>query len=78
MMSRKGKISAPIFEQYSLTELTELLPYRETYLLDLKRGNAVLTERFRKTACGILRRSEAELFGDAAQEARERVLSEGE
>ena len=66
MMTQKGKPSAPIFDLYTLSELAELLPYRETYLLDLKRGNTPLTERFRKTACGILRRPESELFGQPA------------
>ena len=53
----------PIFEEYTLDELSRRLPYRETYLLEIKMGRAKVTDRFLATACGILNRTEGELFG---------------
>jgi hypothetical protein len=62
----KTKQQYPIFEEYSISALAERLPYGEAYLVDIKRGHQPLRRRFILTACGILNRNRAELFGDAA------------
>jgi len=65
-------VTVPIFSAYTVSQLAGKdysegrLPYSEVYLLRLKDGRTKLTEQFILTACGILNRSRAELFGDAA------------
>ena len=54
----------PIFEAYSLAELTSILPmYKVRYLEDLRDGRKPMTNKFRMTACAILHRTETDLFG---------------
>jgi hypothetical protein len=55
----------PIFERYSITELTGILPmYKVRYLEDLRDGRKPITNKFRQTACAVLQRTKAELFGE--------------
>lgn len=59
----------PLFIRYTVSELAGedypngLLPYTESYLHRVKEGRLHPTEKFIKTACGILNRSREELFG---------------
>lgn len=55
----------PIFKDYTISDLANLLPYGEAYLVDIKRGHQPLRRRFKLTACGILRKTEQELFGES-------------
>ena len=63
-MSDRTGPQYPLFDKYTLDTLMECLGYSGEYLLDVRSGRKPAGRRFRKTACGILRRSEAELFGD--------------
>ena len=62
-MAIKEKPLLPIFSDYTIDELHKRLYYSEIYLLEMKSGKKRASERFRNTACGILNRSEADLFG---------------
>ena len=53
----------PLFKNYSLSELADRLPYRESYLLEIKMGRVRPTDRFRATATGILNMTNEALFG---------------
>ena len=52
----------PLFNDYTIDELHKRTGYSEVYLIEVKNGR-ILRPRFIKTVCGILNRSEAELFG---------------
>ena len=58
----------PMFDEYTLDTLMQRLGYSGEYLLDVRAGRKNAGFRFRKTCCGILNRSEAELFGEAVEE----------
>ena len=55
----------PIFEKYTLEQLSERLGLSEHYLLDLKHGKKDLNPHFRHNATRILNQTEEELFGEA-------------
>ena len=63
-MSTKQLPNIPLFRLYSISELAELTPYKESYLLRVREGRTSLNWRFRETVAKILRRSEVELFGE--------------
>ena len=54
----------PMFDEYTLDTLMARLGYSGEYLLDVRAGRKNAGARFRKTCCGILNRSETELFGE--------------
>ena len=60
---KKQRPSYPIFDMYTIEQLSKLLPYAESTLLDVKEGRYLHMDRFVRIARGILNRSEAELFG---------------
>lgn len=57
-----------MFADYTIETLAGLTGYSETYLLAVKEGREPLTDRFRRTASIILKRPDAELFGQARKE----------
>jgi len=63
-MATKQFSNMPLFRLYTVSELAELTPYKESYLLRVKEGRTPLNWRFRETVAKILRRSEVELFGE--------------
>lgn len=54
----------PIFRDYSLEYLRKTLDYRMTTLVDMMYNPSKITNRFRHNACLLLRKTEAELFGE--------------
>jgi hypothetical protein len=52
----------PLFERFTVEQLTELIPYSERYLRDLRDGDQPIRPRFRRIASRILGQSEADLF----------------
>ena len=54
----------PMFEQYTIDELSKRLGLTIGYLNGVKEGNKPLRRLFKSRACGILNRTEAELFGE--------------
>lgn len=56
----------PLFEQYSVSQLADLLGYSEMYLLYIKDGLQPVNRRFMDIASRILQRPKEELFGDFA------------
>ena len=60
------KVTHPIFERYTLSELARRLDRSEGYLLDMRRGKEPAGPRFRAMAASILRKPEAELFAPEA------------
>ena len=60
--------TAPLFEEYSLQDLSAKTGMTLHYLVDVAEGNRPLRRRFRKTVCAVLQRPEAELFYPAAEE----------
>ena len=68
-MVRKAK--APIFEMYTIDELSKRFQMSKRYLCDVEEGYKPMGKRFRVTACAVLGRTEEELFGpvpDGVQE----------
>lgn len=59
--------TAPLFEEFSLDELTRRTGYSEVYLVALKAQPGRITPRFRDVVSRILGRSEAELFGGVTE-----------
>ena len=57
--------SYPLFRLYTVEDLADETGYSEVYLLDIKRGKQIARKRFRNNCVRILKRSDAELFGDA-------------
>ena len=55
---------APIFEEFSIEELSRRLDVTEYYIVELKRGDKPIRPKFRTKAAAILNRSIAELFGE--------------
>ena len=64
-MPTEGRIrpKVPLFEQFTLEQLTILTPYSEAYLDDLARGNHPIRPRFRRVVTRLLGKPEDELFG---------------
>ena len=60
----------PIFDRWDISWLAERLAVGEAYLAALKNGHKPMRPGFRLRASRILRKSEAELFGDNEQEER--------
>lgn len=58
----------PIFKMYSLGDLEKKVKgmYTPGYLLAVRAGNKPLNRRFRTRMTELLKRSESELFGEAA------------
>lgn len=63
----------PIFDLYTVNELSKRLGRTKRYLCDLEEGTKPIGPHFVHLACAILGRSEAELFGpqEDAQEPTE-------
>ena len=59
---KHSKPGAPLFEEYTVAQLTRLIPYEESYLEELVSGRQPIRPRFRRTVARILGRSEVELF----------------
>ena len=59
--------TAPLFEEYSLQELSSKTGMNLRYLAGIAEGGTPLTPRFRKTICAVLQRPEAELFYPAGE-----------
>lgn len=66
---RHPQAPAPLFEQFTVPQLTNLIPYSESYLEDLRAGRQPCRPRFRRTVSRILGKPEAELFGANLEEA---------
>lgn len=62
-MSVREVPNIPLFDTHSISWIAERTPYTEGYLLRVKEGRTKLTPRFKDTITMILRRPEAELFG---------------
>lgn len=58
------KVTPPLFERYTVEQLTELTPYSEAYLLDLYRRPSRIRPHFRRTVAAVLGLPEAELFAE--------------
>lgn len=54
----------PLFEKYTIDELLDRLPYGLWTLTAIYKGRRRPTDKFIKTACGILNRTREELFGE--------------
>lgn len=57
----------PLFNEYGLDELHRRLGYEYSYLSEIAKGRRIPSRRFILTACGILNRTEEELFGEEEQ-----------
>ena len=55
----------PLFRKYTVEELYELTGYSESHLLNVKLGWREANGAFRRKMAANLRKTEAELFGQA-------------
>lgn len=65
----KRKSLYPMFDEYPLDVLESRIKYKPLYLLAISSGRKPANKRFRANACGILNRTEAELFGSVLNDA---------
>ena len=63
MTTKHRDAGYPLFSLYTTDELSRRLGLTKRYLCDLEEGNKPIGRRFRAVACGILSRTEEELFG---------------
>lgn len=54
--------TVPLFERFTVEQLTGLIPYSERYLKDLRDGQQPIRPRFRRTVSRILGQPESALF----------------
>ena len=68
-MPASVKRKAPIFNEYTIDELSRRLDKSIGYLNQMAEGTKPITATFRFNACAILNRPEAELFGPQEEQS---------
>ena len=64
MTNVKERPNYPLFQRYTIDELSRRLKYSDGYLVFIKNGYRIPTRRFKDTVCAVLNQSEVELFGE--------------
>ena len=63
MTNVKERPNYPLFQRYTIDELSRRLGYSDGYLVFIKNGYRMPSKRFKTTVCAVLNQSEVELFG---------------
>lgn len=66
----------PLFEQFSLEQVSDLTGYSIPYLEDLRNGSQQLRPRFRKVVARMLGKPEQELFSEHGANANGVAIGE--